>query len=61
MIAVCDKYREAWPIEHAAMRNGLGLEVVGGPRWKFKVIEFSLLAMLQIPGIEPVTGEEDTA
>lgn len=57
-VAVVDKYQKAWPREFAAMRAGLGLEVVGGRAWKFYVIEFALQAMLQIPGLEPVTGDE---
>lgn len=59
MIAVVDKYQEQWPMDYAAMRNGIGLELVGGRNWKFQVVSFSLIATLQVPGLEPVTGDED--
>lgn len=53
MIAVVDKYQEEWPLDHRAMRNGLGLEVVGGRRWKYYVAHYSLYATLNVPGLSP--------
>jgi hypothetical protein len=53
MIAVVDKYRDAWPRDYAAMRDGIGLEVVGGRSWKYFVTHFALYAVLQVPGLEP--------
>jgi hypothetical protein len=49
-----DKYQEAWPLTHRAMRNSIGLEVVGGQRWKYYVCHFALTATLMVPGLEPV-------
>lgn len=53
MIAVVDKYRDAWPRDHAAMRRQVGLEVVGGRSWKYYVTHFALYAVLMVPGLEP--------
>lgn len=57
MIAVVDKYREEWPRDHAAMRQNIGLEVIGGRCWKYHAVHFSLYATLMVPGLAPV--EED--
>lgn len=57
MIANVSKYREQWPLEFATMRNGIGLEVVGGRSWKFHVAHFALYATLMVPGLEPDSGE----
>lgn len=53
MIAVVDKYKEQWPRDHAAMREGIGLEAVGGRSWKYFVVHFALYAVLSVPGLEP--------
>lgn len=53
MIAVVDKYKDQWPREYAAMRDGIGLEVVGGRSWKYHVLHFALYAVLNVPGLEP--------
>ena len=53
MIAVVEKYQDAWPLDHRAMRNGLGLEVVGGRRWRYYVTHYCLYAVLNTPGLEP--------
>lgn len=53
MVAVVDKYQEQWPRDHAAMRNQVGLEIVGGRSWKFFVTHFALYATLTVPGLEP--------
>lgn len=53
MIAVVDKYKDAFPREHATMRHNIGLEVVGGRSWKYHVAHFALYAVLNVPGLEP--------
>lgn len=53
MIDVVDKYKEQWPRDHAAMRAGVGLEVVGGRSWRYYATHFCLYAVLTVPGLEP--------
>lgn len=53
MVAVVDKYREQFPLDHAAMERTLGLEVIGGRSWKYYVMHFALYAVLMVPGLEP--------
>ena len=53
LIDLVDKYQEQWPLEHAAMRDQIGLEVVGGRSWKYHAIHFSTYACLIVPGLEP--------
>jgi hypothetical protein len=53
MVQVVDKYREQWPLDYASMRDGIGLEVVGGRSWKYHVLHFALYAVLMVPGLEP--------
>lgn len=52
-IGVVDKFQEQWPRDHAAMRAGIGLELVGGRNWTFHVHHFALYAVLMVPGLEP--------
>jgi hypothetical protein len=54
MIAVVDKYQDQWPRQYAEMREGIGLEVVGGKSWKYYCVHFALYAALMVPGLEPV-------
>lgn len=54
LIALVDKHREQWPRDHAEMRQGLGLEVVGGRSWKYYAVSFAVYAALTVPGLEPV-------
>lgn len=53
LIDLVDKYREQWPRDYAAMRQGLGLEVVGGRSWKYYAVHFSVYAALTVPGLAP--------
>lgn len=53
MIGVVDRFQDQWPRDFAAMRNGIGLEVVGGRAWKYYVTHFALYAALTVPGLEP--------
>ena len=53
LIALVDKHREAWPREHAAMRHGVGLEVVGGRSWKYYAVHFAVYACLMFPELAP--------
>lgn len=48
MIQVVDKYQDEWPRDHAAMRAGLGLEVVGGRAWKYYVVQWCLYMALTL-------------
>lgn len=48
LIALVDKHREAWPRDHAEMRQGLGLEVVGGRSWKYYCIHWAVYAALTL-------------
>ena len=52
-IAVVEKYQEQWPEDHAAMRDGVGLVVIGASNWRFRVHHFALYATLMVPGLEP--------
>lgn len=54
LIALVDKHKEAWPRDFAAMRNGLGLELVGGRSWKYYAVHFAVYAALTVPGLAPV-------
>lgn len=53
LIDLVDKYREQWPRDHAAMRQEIGLEVVGGRSWKYHAVHFATYACLMVPGLEP--------
>lgn len=52
-IDIVDRNREAWPRDYAAMRDSVGLEVVGGRSWKYYVAHFCAYAVLTVPGLEP--------
>lgn len=54
LIDIIDKYQEQWPREYAAMRQEVGLEVVGGRSWKYHAVHFAVYAALMVPGLEPV-------
>jgi hypothetical protein len=54
LIELVDKYQQQWPREYAAMRNEVGLEVVGGRSWKYHALHFATYAALTVPGLEPV-------
>lgn len=54
LIALVDKYKEEWPRDYAAMRNGVGLELVGGRSWKYFAVHFAVYAALTVPGLAPV-------
>jgi hypothetical protein len=54
LISLVDKHKEAWPRDFAAMRAGVGLEVVGGRSWKYYAVHFSVYAALTVPGLAPV-------
>jgi hypothetical protein len=58
MIAVVNKYKDAWPRDFAAMRNGLGLELVGGRAWKYHVLYFCLYSVLTVGELAPDEGGE---
>lgn len=53
MIMVVDKFKDQWPRNYAAMRDGVGLETVGGRSWKYYVLHFALYALIMVPGLEP--------
>jgi hypothetical protein len=53
LIALVDKYKEQWPTDFAAMRDGLGLEVVGGRSWKYRAIHFAVYACLMVADLKP--------
>lgn len=57
LVQIVTKYQEQWPLDYAAMRNGVGLEVVGGRAWKWYALHFAAYAVLMAPGLEPETGE----
>lgn len=59
MVAVTDKYQVQWPRDYAAMRGGIGLEVIGGRGWRYHVTHFALYATLMVPGLEPDEGDVD--
>lgn len=52
LIQLVDKYREAWPRDYAAMRDSVGLEVVGGRSWKYFCLHWAVYACLTLD-IEP--------
>jgi hypothetical protein len=54
LIGLVDKYQEQWPREYAAMRNEVGLEVIGGRSWRYHAIHFAAYAALTVDGLEPV-------
>lgn len=54
LIALVDKHKEEWPRDYASMRNGVGLELVGGRSWKYYAVHFSVYAALTVPGLAPV-------
>jgi hypothetical protein len=53
LIQLVDKYQEQWPRDYAAMRQSVGLEVVGGRSWKYYAVHFSVYACLNVPGLAP--------
>ncbi len=57
LIGLVDKDKDQWPREFAAMRDGIGLEVVGASNWRFYALHFAAYAALTVPGLAPV--EED--
>lgn len=52
-ILVVEKYGEQWPSDLRAMRDGVGLEVIGSSSWRYRVHHFSLYATLNVPGLGP--------
>lgn len=53
-ILVVEKYQDQWPEDRAAMRDGVGLKVVGSSGWRWRVHHFSLYATLMVPELAPV-------
>lgn len=53
-IQMVEKYQEAWPMDYAAARDGMGLEVVGSSGWLYRAIVFALYATLMVPELAPV-------
>lgn len=54
LIALVDKHKDQWPRDYAAMRAGVGLEVVGGRSWKYYAVHFATYATLMVPELAPV-------
>lgn len=54
LVDLVEKYEEAWPLQARAMRDSVGLEVVGGRRWKYYALHFAVYACLNVPGLAPV-------
>lgn len=52
-ILVVEKYGEQWPSDLRAMRDGVGLDVIGSSNWRYRVHHFALYATLNVPGLEP--------
>jgi len=53
MIQVVERFQEQWPEDVRAAREGVGLAPVGERAWKYRVLHFSLYAVLTVPGLEP--------
>lgn len=54
MIEVAEKFAEAWPEDAASAReHGVYVLPVGERAWQFRVVAFALIAVLQVPGLEP--------
>lgn len=52
LIDLVNKYKDAWPLQYRAMRDSVGLEVVGGRRWKYYGLHFAVYAALTL-NIQP--------
>lgn len=48
LIALVDKYKEEWPRDYAAMRDSVGLEVVGGRSWRYFAIHWAVYMALTL-------------
>lgn len=53
-ILVVEKHGQAWPSDLRAMRDGVGLDVIGSSNWRFRVHHFALYATLNVPELAPV-------